>query len=159
MFSRRIAAISAAVVVLGGAIALAKPASLFTNPVAQVGVEQKDQMNDGWLKDLNLTPDQVQKIKAIRSRNKDNLSQQRQAMQQAQKELKELMAGDASSDQVRQKYDQVKALKQQLGEARFNTLLEIRNVLTLEQRQKFAERMGRMHGGWKDRVRGRGEQS
>jgi Spy/CpxP family protein refolding chaperone len=150
MSPRRISTVAAIVLVLGSAIAFAKPSSLFPKPAAQAPVEQKDRGDDGWLKELNLTPDQVQKIQAIRNRYKDNLTKQRQAMQQAQKELKSLMASDASAEQIRQKYDQFKTIRQQLGDTRFNSLLEIRNVLNLEQRKKFAEHMRGLGGRGRD---------
>lgn len=146
MFPRRISIIAAAVIALGGAIALANPATLFSNPLAQAPMERKNRSEEGWLENLNLSQEQVQKIQTIRSRYRNTLSGQRQAMQQAQKEMRELLASDASADQVRQKYSQVKALKQQHSDNRFNSLLEIREVLTLEQRQQFVERMRQERG-------------
>lgn len=142
MFARRIAMVAAAVLTLGGAIALANPSNLFSNPLAQGPVEQKGRRSEeGWLENLNLSQEQIQKIQAIRSRYRNDLSKQRQTMQQAQKEMRELLASDASADQVREKYRQVRTLKQQHADNRFNSLLEIREVLTLEQRRQFVKRM------------------
>ncbi len=157
MFPRRIAAIAAAIVVLGGAIAIARPGALFPNPIAQVSEESRERSREDWLKDLNLTPAQLQKIEAIRSRYKNDLTQQRQAVQQAQKELRAMLAGDTPADQVRQKYNEVRTLKQQLANTRFNSLLETREVLNLDQRKKFAERMRHQRREFRERFKDRME--
>lgn len=95
----------------------------------------------GWLKDLNLTQDQLRQIKAIRKQSKDQITQKRQAMRQAQQELEALMASGASKDEVRNKYNQLKTLRQQLTDANFENTLAIREILNVEQRQKFAAYM------------------
>ncbi len=51
------------------------------------------------------------------------------------------MAGNASSNEVRQKYQQLQSQKQRLSTTRFNSMLEIREILTSEQRQKFVNHM------------------
>ncbi len=160
MFSRRTALLAAlGSITLGSAIVVASPKPPFAGHLfAQAPVEQRDRMRDGWLKDLNLTPDQMQKIRAIRSRYKDQLSQQRQAVQQAQKELKTLMVGNTSDDQIRQKYEQLKPLRQNLADTRFNSLLEIRDVLTPEQRQKFVDRFNKRHEGFRERMKNQSDQ-
>lgn len=157
MFPRRIAAIAAAIVVLGGAIAIASPGVLFPNPIAQVSKEFRERSKEDWLRDLNLTPAQLQKIEAIRNRYKNDLTQQRQAVQQAQKELRAMLAGDTPADKVRQKYNEVRTLKQQLANSRFNSLLETREVLNLDQRKKFAERMRHQRREFRERFKDRME--
>ena len=92
-----------------------------------------------WLRELNLSADQVQKIQAIRDQYHARLSEQRRAVQQAQQELQQLMDSNASAEQVRQKFDQVQSLKRRLGETRMDSMLAIRAVLTPEQRQKMNE--------------------
>lgn len=157
MFPHRITAIAAIVIVLGGAIAIARPRALFSNPVAQVSRESKERSKGDWLEDLNLTPAQFQKIEAIRSRYKNDFTQQRQAVQQAQKELRAMLAGDTPADQIRRKYNEVKTLKQRFADTRFNSLLETREVLNLEQRKKFVERMKQKRGEFRDRFKDRME--
>jgi periplasmic protein CpxP/Spy len=97
----------------------------------------------GWLRDLNLSSEQMQQIRAIRGRYKNQLVSKRQAARQAQQELRSLMAGEATAGQIREKYRQVQTLHQQVAETQFNSLLEMREILTPQQRQKFAERMER----------------
>ena len=153
MSPRRIAALAALIIAIGGAVAIAKPKSFLPSTIGQTpntGPEQparseqsprSKQGEPGWLKDLNLSTEQVEKIQVIRRQYKDRMGQQRQAMRQAQQELRDLMAGDASDEQIRQKYSQVRDLRQQFADAQFNSMLETRKVLNAEQRRKFADRM------------------
>ena len=97
----------------------------------------------GWLRDLDLEPAQMQKIQAIRRQSRGQIDRQRQEIQQTQQELRSLMASDASTGQIREKYLQVKRVREKLADTQFNSLLEMRQVLTPDQRQKFAERMQR----------------
>ncbi len=65
------------------------------------------------------------------------------------------MAGDASSEQIRQKYKQVQALKQQYANTRFNSMVDIRETLTPEQRQKFVNHMKELRINNKDHFKDR----
>ncbi|MGV0028255.1 Spy/CpxP family protein refolding chaperone [Phormidesmis priestleyi] len=151
----------AALILLGGAVALAKPtlqssAPAFSpDPISSSdpqGVAQSPaappikQRGMGWLRDLDLSADQMQKIRSIRGQYQDKLMSQRQAARQAQRELRILMAGDASVEEIRQKYREVQTLHQQVADTQFNSMLEMRQVLTPQQRQKFAERMEQRRG-------------
>ncbi|NJR49148.1 MAG: Spy/CpxP family protein refolding chaperone [Leptolyngbyaceae cyanobacterium CSU_1_3] len=97
----------------------------------------------GWLRDLNLSSEQMQQMRSIRGRYKNQLMSKRQAARQAQQELRSLMSGGATAGQIREKYRQAQTLHQQLADTQFNSLLEMREILTPQQRQKFAERMER----------------
>ncbi|PZV15561.1 MAG: hypothetical protein DCF22_07040 [Leptolyngbya sp.] len=97
---------------------------------------------ENWLQELNLSKEQIQKIQQIRHQYQDRLTQQRQSVKQAQQALKDLMSSkDASSEQIRQKFNQVRTLQQTLADTRMESMLAIRNVLTTEQRQKLTEFM------------------
>ncbi len=146
---RRVAAVMALLIALGGAIVLKgnhqadakiEPSLFAIDPVAEVPT-RPSQRGVGWLRDLNLTTDQMQKIQAIRRQSREQIDRQRQATQQAQQELRSLMMSDASVAQIREKYRQVKTLREQLADAQFDSLLETRQVLNADQRRKFAERM------------------
>lgn len=167
MSPRYVSAIIAAIVTLGGAAILAHPQSILSQSMAQVpsgaptapSSTPTDTPNrgGGWLRNLNLSPDQVQRIQAIRNQYKDSLNQKRQAMHQAQQALRSLMAGNASADEVRTKYAEVKALRQELADTQFESMLAMREVLTVEQRQKFAAQMQQRRGEFKNRMRDRKE--
>lgn len=109
----------------------------------------------GLLRDLNLSADQMNRIQQIRSRYREQLKSDRDAARQAQQELRTLMAGSASDDQIREKFRQVRDLRTKLADAQFSSMLEIRNVLTPEQRQRFAQRMEQRGGRMRDRLPGR----
>ena len=140
MSLRRVSIVAAVLVALGGTSALAQPISY---QVAQNPTPSPNQQRSpsGWLQDLNLTPQQLQQIKVLRNQSKDKIIQKRQAVRQAQQELEALIAGAAPSYQVRNKYNQLKTLKQQLADTQFENTLAIREILNVEQRQKFASYM------------------
>jgi Spy/CpxP family protein refolding chaperone len=128
---------------VGSAIVLTPPiaglSSVISQSLAQSPPQPRRTETRGWLKELNLSPEQIQKIRQIRGQYQGRLTQQRQAVQQAQQELKELMTGNASTEQIRQKFDQVQRLRQELADTRMDSMLAIRKILTPEQRQKLAD--------------------
>jgi len=152
MSPRYVFALIAAVAALGGAVAIANPSVLRLPSIAQAPTAAPSSKpprpdESGWLEDLNLSADQVQQMRAVRSQYKDKISQGRQNVRQAQQELRELMAGTASEDQLRTKYSQVKTLKQQVGDIQFESMLATRKVLNAEQRRTFANRVMKRRQG------------
>lgn len=162
MSLRRVSALAVLMLSLGSAVALVNPNSLGLQAIAQDTEDQREGRPDRGkaqlIQELNLTPDQTQRLQAIRDQDQDQISQRKQAARQARQELVDLMAGTASESQVREKYRQVEALKQQAEDARFDSLLAMREVLTPEQRRQFAERMQEHRGDHENRGR-RGERS
>jgi periplasmic protein CpxP/Spy len=106
---------------------------------------------DKWQGQLNLSADQQAQIKQIREQERSASEGLRQQMKAAAEKQKSLMTGDATDEQLRQQHREMQALRQQIGERRFDTMLKIRQILTPEQRVKAAqlmqERRGRRHGG------------
>lgn len=144
MLIRRVSILAVAMVALGSTIALAKPTLLSRQIIAQTSTSlprPNRGKSGGWLKDLNLTSQQLQKIKEIRNQSKQQITQKSQEIRQGQQELHDLIAGTATKEQVRGKYNQIKLVKQQLADTQFENTLAIREILNPEQRQKFAERM------------------
>ena len=143
MLLRRVSTIVAAIVTFSGASIFAQVISP-PEVVAQTPTTsppQNPRKPAGWLQELNLTPQQVQQIKTIRKQAKDQITQKRLAVRQTQQELYDLMAGNASTEQVRDKYNQLKMLRQQLADAEFENTVAIRDVLNIQQRQKYASHM------------------
>ena len=144
MLSRRIPALAVLVLSLGSTVAMAQANSQFNQTVAQ----NQDQGGRGGLRgraqfmqELGLNQQQMEQMQAIQQKYKSKTSQQRQAVRQAQDELRNMMAGTASADEIRKKHDEVRALRQQIEDAQFASLLEMREVMTPEQRAKFAQLM------------------
>ncbi len=96
---------------------------------------------DKLLEQLDLTPEQSQKIEAIQNQSKTDTEALRSQMETQHQEMRSLLASDASTEQLRQQHQQVEKLHQQLDNNRFETMLRIREVLTSEQRAKIAELM------------------
>lgn len=140
---------------LGSAVAEAAPKALLPQMIAQT-TEGKLHQAPHWdkiMQELNLTSEQTQKIQAIRTQYKDQIAQRHQAFLQAKRELKDLIIGTASEDQVREKHSQVEALEQQVREAKFDQMLAIRGVLTPEQRNQAAEIIQKRQADFRNRFR------
>lgn len=158
MSLRRVSALAVLMLSLGSAVALVNPNSLGSQAIAQNTEGRPERGKARLIQELNLTPDQTQRLQAIQDQYQDQISQRKQAARQARQELVDLMAGTASESQVREKYRQVEALKQQAEDTRFDSLLAMREVLTPEQRRQFAERMQDHRGDRENRGR-KGERS
>ncbi|HAA28818.1 MAG TPA: Spy protein [Cyanobacteria bacterium UBA11369] len=140
-------------ITLDGASALAVPDALLPPAIAQNEgrPNRPDRGMQSWIGELNLTPDQMQRMQAIRSRYQNQISQRTQALRQAETELQQLMASNVDSNQIRAKHNQVQSLRQQLAQVRFEIMLEMREVLTPEQRRQLAERMTHRRQNFRDR--------
>jgi len=93
------------------------------------------------LKQLNLSPEQLQKLKTIRDRQLTQIRDLGQQSRQANKELRDLLAGTESSDVIRTKHTQVLNLHQELRKQHFERMLAMREILTPQQRSQLNEIM------------------
>lgn len=152
MFLRRFSLLAVLMLSLGSSAVLAKPNMLFAQAQPNVPSNNRGDRNR-LMESLNLSQDQVQRLEAIRQQYKDRISQQKQALSQAQQELRTLMVGTGSASDIRTKYNQVKGLRQQLADLRFESMLAMRDVLNVEQRQKFVELMQNRRGKFRNRFR------
>lgn len=126
------------------------------------------------MEDLGLSQDQEAKIKAIREAQRPKMQANRSEMKQVgqqlkdkRKELGSAMQSDASESSLKSKFDEIQKLKkkafdqrQKTEALRFDNSLEIRKILTPEQRKKFrgfmkearegkSGKMRKMPKGWK----------
>lgn len=150
----RISAIAILMFTLGStAAAVAVP-----NPVAPQTLAQNQQPNrpggreSRLFEQLNLSAEQKQKMQAVRDRYKDQISQRMQAMRQARQELETMMSGTANTSQIREKHRQIMGLRQQFEEVQFESMLEMRDVLTSEQRAKLTQLMQQRRQTVKNRM-------
>ena len=88
---------------------------------------------------LDLTSEQSQKIRDLRQQRRQAKQDLRQQRQAAHEQMRTLMAGNASDSELRQQYQQIQRLRQQMADQRFETMLQIRAELTPEQRAKMAQ--------------------
>jgi protein CpxP len=112
------------------------------------------------LKQLNLSTEQLQKLKTIRERDLVRIRELAQQSRQANKELRDLLGGTASSDTIRSKHDQVLNLQQELQKQHFERMLAMREILTPQQRSQLNDilqknRPDRMKEGIRDRLKNR----
>ncbi|MEC4802845.1 MAG: Spy/CpxP family protein refolding chaperone [Jaaginema sp. PMC 1079.18] len=91
------------------------------------------------LEQLDLSNAQQAQIRAIRDRYKGQTEQQRQTLRTAREQLKELMAGNASANEIRAQHNTVTSLQQQMADSHLEMMLEIREILTIEQREQLAQ--------------------
>lgn len=133
--------VAAALLVLGGLTLspLSTTAQSPSQPPTQPEKRPPQPGDDGLFKQLNLTPEQTQKIRDLQTQSRADLQQRSQTLMKTGRELRDLMDSDAPEAQVRAKFQELQALQQQFSEAAFNERLAIRNVLTSAQRRQAAE--------------------
>ncbi|MDJ0588390.1 MAG: Spy/CpxP family protein refolding chaperone [Pleurocapsa sp. MO_226.B13] len=106
----------------------------------------RGQKMERLLQQLDLTPEQSQQIEAIQADSETTAQELRQRIQTQHQEMRSLMTSDATTEELRAQYQQAQDLRQQLGDNRFETMLQIREVLTPEQRAEIAELMEQHRG-------------
>ena len=90
---------------------------------------------------MNLTDDQKNKLAAIRDEYQEQIRSLRQKMRSERQTLRNLMAGTSSETEIRNQHQQVSKLGQSLYNLRFESMLEMREILTPEQRSQFVQLM------------------
>jgi Spy/CpxP family protein refolding chaperone len=90
-----------------------------------------------WLPQLNLTPEQLQQLNQIRQQNQGTIAQRRAELQAARQQLRTLLASDASEAEVQTQYEKVRGLTSEIADLGFETILSVREILTVDQRQQL----------------------
>ncbi|MEL6931020.1 MAG: Spy/CpxP family protein refolding chaperone, partial [Cyanobacteria bacterium J06600_6] len=88
---------------------------------------------------LNLTGEQQQQIKQIQLRYQQQLVKKKQHIAKLQQQLSDMMVGTETVELLRAKNQRLSRARQELGSLRFESMLATREILTLQQRQKFRE--------------------
>ncbi|MBR8826364.1 MAG: Spy/CpxP family protein refolding chaperone [Gomphosphaeria aponina SAG 52.96 = DSM 107014] len=96
---------------------------------------------DRLLEQLNLTEEQKQQMEAIRQKYQEQISQNMENLRLAQQELQQMMTATNSNDSLRAQHQEILQLRQEVDTLRFESMLELREVLTPEQRHQFASMM------------------
>lgn len=91
--------------------------------------------------ELDLTSEQSQQIEAIKEEEKTQTEALREQMDDEKSTMRSLLSSDANSDQLRQQHQKIQALDQQIKDNRFETMLQMRDVLTPDQRAQLSELM------------------
>ena len=92
-----------------------------------------------WLQSLDLSDQQMARIGEIYQQSRGETSSLRQQLREERERMYSLLTSDVDSDQIWQIHQNVQSLNQALENQRFEALLEVREVLTPEQRVQVAE--------------------
>ncbi len=96
---------------------------------------------DRLLQQLNLSQEQMQQVENIRNQYQSQFQSQMEQMRTERERMGSLLASDASEGDLRNQHNKMTQLHQKIGEMRFNQMMEIRRVLTSEQRRQMAQLM------------------
>ncbi len=144
---------------IGGTMALANsaqetPSSVLLSETRILAQEEQDKPRrreraEQFQQRLNLSDEQMRQLSAIRQKYRPQLETVKEQMLTKSQELSQMMQGNTSENDLRRKHQEIVNLRQQMGKLRFESMLEMRNVLTTEQRQKFAQflQQRRQRGG------------
>ena len=100
---------------------------------------QGHRMFSGLQRNLGLTDDQVNQVRAIFQQHRDARRQLGQSMHQAQTELRQLVLNGGDANAIAAKKAQLAQLMSQGLDMRIQTLQQIGPILTQEQRDKLAQ--------------------
>ncbi len=120
--------------------------------VAQNRSDRRENRRTRLMEKLNLSEAQKNQIAQIREKYKGRISPLKDRFKSTREELRKMMTGNASDSQIRAKHREVVRLRQQLENLRFDSTLEMRNVMTPQQRQEFAKLMEERRQGYRRRM-------
>lgn len=83
---------------------------------------------------LNLTEDQRSKMKELRSGNKGVRKELRQQIKATRQKMK---TPNLTTDQMKSIHEELKGLENQMMDLRFQRMLQVKEILTAEQFEKF----------------------
>ena len=132
-----------------------EPDILAQLPVRPDREKSPDLASGRVLKQLNLSPEQLQKLKAVRDRNNASISDLMQRSRQASKELRDLLASNEADAIIRAKHEEVLNLHQDLRRQHFERTLDMREILTPQQRSQLNEIMKNNRPRMRDRLKER----
>ncbi len=96
----------------------------------------------GFMDALNLTAAQQDQLQSIREQYQPRLMDKREELFNVRQMLGDMMVQEnVSNSELRRQHDKILTLRDEMGNLRFESMLEMRNVLTPEQREEFAELM------------------
>ena len=99
------------------------------------------------MRDLNLTKEQSDKIADLRDKQERRSIELRAQIQTAQLDMRKLMRADKPDKAaIGRQIDKVSGLRADLQKSRVGTMLDVREILTPEQREKMRGRLGLMDG-------------
>ena len=119
---------------------------LMGHPTQIANRGDRGQKMERMLQQLNLTDEQSQQIETIKEQSQTAARELKEQLQTQRQEMQTLMKSDAAKEEIREQHQVAQSLRQQLENERFETMLEIRDILTQEQRAAMAELMDSYRG-------------
>lgn len=133
-----------------------KPLSFDTSKptyLAQMGQRQGGERRGGergeFMEKLNLTTEQRQQMQSIRTKYQPQMDSLREEMRTEREKLRQMMANNNSPDNLRSQHNKITSLNQKMGDLRFQSMLEMREVLSAEQRQQWNQMMEERKAHWR----------
>lgn len=124
-------------------VSASSPSSLI---IAQRGTDLKrgysGDKGEKLVERLNLTTEQRNQMAQIRNKYQPQFNSLMEQIRNERNTLSEMMRSNQSQEQMRSQHQKIVALNQQIQNLRFESMLEMRQVLTPEQRQEWANMMG-----------------
>lgn len=149
----RISAIIAAITILLGANAALAQNNLGENTTMEWSHQNKHGDKRGMRggidrlsQQLDLTSEQSEQIEAIQEQSETENQALFEQLQTNRQQMQSLLTSDAARQQLQANHQQEQNLRQELSNNRFETMLEIREVLTPEQRTQMAELVSQHRG-------------
>jgi len=104
-----------------------------------------------FLDSLDLSQDQQSNLKSLKDKYRGNLKTKREALTDLQKDLDSSFEKNAGDEDLKKTFLKVQNLKRDLESLRFERRLEMRKVLTPDQRTKFHSIIKERRYEWKNR--------
>jgi Spy/CpxP family protein refolding chaperone len=120
-------------------VALAEPICNPNQPLTQRNRFNSAEESGRLLNNLDLTDEQKEQLAEIRQKYLAEMSEQQENLINEQKNLTQMMVGNQSEENLRKKHEEVLKIRQNLSNLRFESMLEMRQVLTEEQRNDLVE--------------------
>ncbi len=161
MLLRRVSLLSLLLLSLGSIVALGKPNSNVLSPNLVQNFENRppqERIRYSLMEKLNLGQEQQQKLRAIQYKYKDRIEGLQEGIHHSTQEFRSLMITNIDSGQIRNKHQEVQQLQQQLEDLRLESMLEMREVLTPDQRSRFAQMMEQRKDNFQNMMRNRREE-
>jgi len=98
------------------------------------------------MEELNLTGEQRDRIKAERQKNRGSMKALKERTKEARNKVREAFKSNASNDVLKGLQKEVQAAQNAAMDARFESMLAIRDILTPEQRTQFNQWHEKRHG-------------
>lgn len=163
MLLRRVSVLSLLLLSLGSIVVLGKPNSNvlspnliqnFENRPPQEPIRHK-RIKHSLIEELNLGQKQQEKLRAIQYKYKNRIEGLQEGIHKSSQEFRSLMITNIESGQIRNKHQEVQQLQQQLEDLRLESMLEMREVLTPDQRSRFAQMMEQRKDNFQNTLRNR----